>query len=683
MSGEDDEDEIDTVDIMVQNGEEEEEELDDAEEAILCDQFAGQDIKLKAEYLRKMSVDGYVPAYYGEDLSRSASTATLFEGSPALTTQAIAVARTMQPIDLFFFFMPKKAWKDIADETNRYEEQTREERTRKARVRLQMKYSRQVAAEKFIEVQREISKFEEILPHEILNMMGLLIAHSMCPIKTSLEHHWSSTQNGAVPAGTWSRFMKRKRFREISRFLHFSDNKNPMAKKDRAWKIRPVIDTLQKTFLEGITFGRWIAFDEMVIPSKSSRNSVRMYLKNKPHKYGTKLFAACCGETNYCVRIEVYCGSRQDKSVMDNMCGAAAVLRNLSAVWPPSTIDRDQMRVVVTDREYTSVTLAVRLYAMGFCSIGTVMPSRLGFPKTIMFPFKKSPPKAEQSEYPRGLCRLMQCAHFPKLYASSWLDNKPVYFITCGVSTQKSAVKRKEKNGSSVEVSCPDFVVQYNNFMNGVDAHDQLRLQRYSVQRSLISKKYYKSLFYGLFDMALVNAYIVHKLYCKSKGEKPMSHADFRVLLHTQLLTLTAETFSESQPTPVPTDSNAPPSTGSARVTAHHLEFADDKQPCGKVRYRVCKVCSLLHTDLAKPVNKTRAFCSECSTEMSRVFLCDRIRSTDGTNQMTCFQIWHELWKNGTAPRRERKIRMRPMGAGNNRRLSDMSIRSSTSYDFN
>jgi len=79
---------------------------------------------------------------------------------------------------------------------------------------------------------------------------------------------------------------------------------------------------------------------------------------------------------------------------MDNMCGPAAVLRNLRAIWPSSSNDREQMRVVVTDREYTSVSLAVRLYAMGFCSIGTVMTSRLWLPKSNRVPIQDCPPKA-------------------------------------------------------------------------------------------------------------------------------------------------------------------------------------------------------------------------------------------------------------------------------------------------
>lgn len=43
---------------------------------------------------------------------------------------------------------------------------------------------------------------------------------------------------------------------------------------------------------------------------------------------------------------------------------------------------------------------------------------------------------------------------------------------------RQQALKGKEKDGSSVDLSCAEFVVDYNKFMNGVDAHDPLRLQR-------------------------------------------------------------------------------------------------------------------------------------------------------------------------------------------------------------
>ncbi|OWZ22210.1 hypothetical protein PHMEG_0003123 [Phytophthora megakarya] len=49
------------------------------------------------------------------------------------------------------------------------------------------------------------------------------------------------------------------------------------------------------------------------------------------------------------------------------------------------------------------------------------------------------------------------------------------------------------------------MVCVYHKWMVGVDAHDQLRLQRYSIQMHAWCKKYYKSIMMGLVDVAVVN----------------------------------------------------------------------------------------------------------------------------------------------------------------------------------
>ena len=233
-SGDDTADEEqDEVLVMI----EEREDSDGEEDVELCQAVAGPHPALLPERLRELSVNGFINAHYGEDTTKAAEDVSPFEGVPAVTEAAAAAAKSMQPIDLFFFFLPKRLWQHIAKETNRYERQTREERIRTTRLRLQQKFSRAVAADKFAEAQRKMCMFEDVRPHEILVMLGLLIARSLCPMKMGIEQHWATTQQGAVPVGTWSRFMTRQRFRDIFRFLHFSDNKDAMAKRDPAWKI--------------------------------------------------------------------------------------------------------------------------------------------------------------------------------------------------------------------------------------------------------------------------------------------------------------------------------------------------------------------------------------------------------------------------------------------------------------
>lgn len=605
--------------------------------------------------LRKMATDGFVDAYYGPRRTLGYEASDMFEGTAELTPEAEVVARTMRPIDLFFFFLPKRMWRDIAAQTNKYERDTRRERMGKARARNDSLPERQ-AESRLARSRKKIEEFEKIKAVEILHAMGLLIARSLMPFKAGIEKHWATTATGAIPAGTWSQFMPRQRFRDVFRFLHFSDNGDPRASQDRAWKIRPVVDVLQDTFSKGMSIGRWVAFDEMVIPSRSSRNAIRIYLKNKPHKYGTKLFAVCCGESKYCSRIDVYCGSRQDTTHVDTSAGPAAVIRNIQALWP-SGVDRDQKRVVVTDREYTSVSLVTRLLAMGFYNIGTVTPSRLGFPKKLKYETKRVPKHLANQ---RGLCHLKRCLKYPDVFACSWLDNKPVYFLASGVSTIKTSIRRKMKNGSSMDVPCPEFVEAYNNYMNGVDSHDQLRLQRYSVQRSVRFAKYYKMLFLGLFDMGMVNSYVVHREYCKSKGEKPLSHANFRLVLHEQLLQLTAGEVADVPPRDLSGDLGMRSPSYSGTVTNHTLIASLDKKPSGGIRFRVCKVCAILHkSGQATSAATTRWYCKECSNEKGRVYLCNVVHRDDEGNQLTCFQTWHRLWKNGTERFEGNSIRLR------------------------
>ncbi|OWY95365.1 hypothetical protein PHMEG_00034652 [Phytophthora megakarya] len=62
-------------------------------------------------------------------------------------------------------------------------------------------------------------------------------------------------------------------------------------------------------------------------------------------------------------------------------------------------------------------------------------------------------------------------------------------------------IKRYSKSDTMSLMIC-----DYHKWMGGVDVHDLLRLQRYSIQMQTWCKKYYKSIFMGLVDVAVGNA---------------------------------------------------------------------------------------------------------------------------------------------------------------------------------
>ena len=102
-----------------------------------------------------------------------------------------------------------------------------------------------------------------------------------------------------------------------------------------------------------------------------------------------------------CVRFEVYCGKKQDRRVVDTQGGPIAVIRNVEAVWPVA--DRRKRRCLVTDREYTSPALAMRLSRMGYDLVGTCQKARKGFPQSIKLKSKNRP-----AGMPRGFCKIVK-----------------------------------------------------------------------------------------------------------------------------------------------------------------------------------------------------------------------------------------------------------------------------------
>ncbi|ETP44289.1 hypothetical protein F442_09106, partial [Phytophthora nicotianae P10297] len=71
-----------------------------------------------------------------------------------------------------------------------------------------------------------------------------------------------------------------------------------------------------------------------------------------------------------------------------------------------------------------------------------------------------------------------------------------------------------------------------------------------------------------------------------------------------------------------------------------------DKGKQSKSRQRACKICSTLHHD-TKRASPTTYFCGDCN-DVGPIFLCMRARGNVRGVAMTCWNIWHKEWVNGT-----------------------------------
>ena len=100
-----------------------------------------------------------------------------------------------------------------------------------------------------------------------------------------------------------------------------------------------------------------------------------------------------------------------------------------------------------------------------------------------------------------------------------WMDNKAVHVISNFHGTEATGIKRKQKDGTKKDFSCPMAVKEYN--MGGVDKTDML-CAVYGIGRKF--KKSWHRIFFGLIDHTLVNASIAYNIM----ENESMSLLDFR-----------------------------------------------------------------------------------------------------------------------------------------------------------
>ncbi|KAG1698226.1 hypothetical protein DVH05_028602 [Phytophthora capsici] len=400
------------------------------------------------ELVKEMRHSGweYDPSQFGPDPTY----AGLYDGPYGPSDSAMSVAD--DPLALLFYFMPPKLWSQIAVESNRYHTQSIPLRARAIR-------SQQIRTGGTVEelggIRSRLAGVARIEAWEVLRVVALLIGRMLMPIRKGIAAHWSTKQVGALPTNRFNLFMSKHRFFHIMGYLHFSNNKSPQASVDRAWKIRPVVDVLQRTFARGYQTPPVISFDEATLPSRSRYNPTRQFNKDKPHKWGTKVFVAACAENAYILRIEVYCGAKSHLRTpipKDNNTGEAAVLRNLNALCPPSS--KSPWRLVVTDRFYTSVKLVLELLHRRMYLTGTIQTDRSGYAKGVITTKQtKTVNKKKVMVPPQGTIKLAQNKRFPQITAAMWMDRNPVHLLSSGGSRAIDTVSKWIDNCTSVKVA--------------------------------------------------------------------------------------------------------------------------------------------------------------------------------------------------------------------------------------
>ncbi|XP_045103522.1 piggyBac transposable element-derived protein 3-like isoform X4 [Portunus trituberculatus] len=390
----------------------------------------------------------------------------------------------------------------------------------------------------------------------------------------SLGNFWATGEDlGVRPI---QEAMSRDRFCKILSNLHLNDNQkmDPM-KKDKLYKLRPLVESLNKKFQNIRSPGEHISVDESMIRFKG-RSSLKQYNPIKPIKKGYKVWCLA-DNAGYVFKFDIYTGKGENND--PNMrkefgLGGEVVLRLTEHL-------HNKNHKLFFDNYFTSFSLLEVLQGLKIQACGTVRQTRKDFP--ILAGDKKL--KRGQFDYrstPNGLT------------VYKWMDKKAVLMASNYHGIEATTVKRTEKDRKKAIVPCPQVVKDYNDNMGGVDKHDMLR-QLYGTNRK--SMKWWHRIFWGLLDMCIVNAYVVYK---ESHGSLPL--LDFRRDLAQGLLTYSKE-CSRGAPKRRKTDYTIPPSVRLSNTGIHWPKFIGKK---GR-----CEVCSKKGVE-SRPIS----ICSHCGIHL-------------------------------------------------------------------
>ncbi|XP_054711133.1 piggyBac transposable element-derived protein 4-like [Uloborus diversus] len=322
-----------------------------------------------------------------------------------------------------------------------------------------------------------IKPFQNITVDELMIFLSLVILMSIIR-KPNLKMYFSTNTMLLTPF--FSMAMARNRFLDILRFLHFNSD----AEAKKLEKIKPVLTALIENFKSILTPERNICIDETLFGWKG-RLSFRQYIPSKRARYGIKIYKLCESQTGYIWNCCVYTGKDTGIIQTAGLYGERVVKTLLSDLLGKGYN-------LYLDRFFVSPNLASYLHENNTNMCGTVMRNRKGMPKIIPDDKKKT-------------VLMLSTAH----------DNVIV-----------SVGKKDRKTGE--DISKPLCVVEYNQNMGGVDCGDSV-IHHYPAFRKTV--KWYKKLFFGFLDVALLNANII---YSKVKGEK-LSALEFRTRIVHQI----------------------------------------------------------------------------------------------------------------------------------------------------
>ena len=361
---------------------------------------------------------------------------------------------------------------------------------------------------------------------------------------------------------------------------------------DKLRKVRFLYDHIRQQCSKLWQPNKHISIDERLVRSKA-RFSYKQYIKNKPVRFGFKVFALCDSVSKFLVNFKIYTGRENNQP--EQGLAHKTVIELMESYF-------GQGYFLYTDNFYSSPALYTDLRDnYSCCAVGTCQTNRKDFPADL------KDAKAFDKKAKRSDMRFHRTAS--NVLCQQWKDKRTVTAIsTRHCATDFIMVRRSVKEGNvirEINTKKPRLVEDYNKYMGGVDVFDQYAAS-YRLLRK--TKKFWKTLFYDLIEIAVINSFIAFQFFRKQHPElvslrPPNSYSDrqFRLNLVQQLADIHDKT--------APMNTRGP---GAQTTTAAAPTTACVHIPQVSRARKNCHVCQVRH----QREQKTSIFCSTCKNRL-------------------------------------------------------------------
>lgn len=431
--------------------------------------------------------------------------------------------------------------------------------------------------------QNKSKNWKDITVSELKAFLGVNIIMGIHVLPAACNY-WSS--DPILNVHSVSNVMTVSRYKKIVENLHCNDNSKFPSKNhpqyDRLYKLRPIITMLNAKCQKCYVPSHTLSVDESMVPFKG-RTTLKQYMPLKPVKRGYKIWCLADSATGYITNLQVYTGKTAvSVGNFTNFQMCERVVLDLCEPYFSTN------RLVAFDNFFTTYKLMKTLRKNGLYSCGTVRGNRKGLPSIL----SDTKIKLNRGEF---TFLVKSC-----VAAVKWQDNKAVSLLST-LHNPKDVVfiQRKQKDGSRIDISCPEVVRTYNNIMGGVDRFDQLR-ERYAIGRR--SVKWWHRLFYFFIDLAVINSFQLKKLVCGKTDQ-----LSFRLRLARQLIGSFSSRIKRG-PVPVfmPAKRGVTGVPDEVRCTnvGRHIPKSSETR-------RRCRYCSTKRED-----KRTKIICSSCNVPL-------------------------------------------------------------------